>query len=321
MNEVYRRIKLVYTWPSCKKDVTVFINACEVCTLYLRKPNYKTRALMGHLRSTNRFDIVALDVVGGKESLPSTYASNRVILTIIDLFTKYVVAVPLPDQQADTITRAFLHNWVLRFGPPLRVHTDQGANFLSNVFSNFCTVWRIGKSRTTSYHPQGNGACERVNGTLVRMLVKLVHETSQQHCDNAVAHAVFAYNSCVHESTGYTPFELMYGEPPRLVADIRLGRVPTNNSVHSLALRQRIQLQHAFEQVRVRQQRVDARSKDKYDLGAVPRTFKVGDLVRTLNRSLNVNSKFKEKWSRVLYKVQRVLGINLELLHPHTTKL
>jgi hypothetical protein len=90
--------------------------------------------------------------------------------------------------------------------------------------------------------------------------------------------------------------------------------------VHTFALRQRIQLQHAFENVRVRQQRVNERSKDKYDLGACPRTFKVGDLVRTLNRSLNVNSKFKEKWSTVLYKVQRVLGINLESLHPQTNK-
>jgi hypothetical protein len=316
IGEVFPRIKRYYIWSACKKDVAVYINSCEVCNLY-KKPGRNARAQLGHLVSTNRFDIVALDVFGGRDSLPGSYLGNRLVLTIIDLFTKYVVAVPLADQRAETITRAFLQHWVLHFGPPLRVHTDQGTNFMSNVFTNFCTAWRIGKTRTTPYHPQGNGACERVNGTLTRGLCKTVSGESPEHWDNALAHVVFAYNTSVHKCTGVTPYELIFGEVPRLVADLHLGRVPTLGNVHSLAQRQRVQLQHAFENVRVHQRDTLARSKDHYDLGACTRTFKVGDIVRIRAHNINVNSKFSKKWSDP-HEIITVRGVTLELKNTVT---
>ena len=85
---------------------------------------------------------------------------------MLDLFTRYVVAVALPNQSAVIVVNALLTQWLLRFGSPQRVLTDQGTNFESAIFSNLCLLWHIKKSRTTSYHPASNGACERVNQTL-----------------------------------------------------------------------------------------------------------------------------------------------------------
>ena len=73
---------------------------------------------------------------------------------MIDLFTRFVVAVALPDMKAETTVLAFEKNWILSYGPPAQVHSDQGANFESNHFQTLLRLWRIYKTRTTPYHPK-----------------------------------------------------------------------------------------------------------------------------------------------------------------------
>ena len=103
---------------------------------------------------------MAIDLFGGKASLPETARANRYILTMVDLFTKFGVAAAMPDQSAQTVADTLLARWVLLFGAPRRLLTDQGANFESAIVENLCTIWRIDKVRTTAYLPQ---ATERAN--------------------------------------------------------------------------------------------------------------------------------------------------------------
>jgi hypothetical protein len=144
----------------------------------------------------------------------------------IDLFTRYAVGVPLPDQRAETVANAILHNWILVFGPPKNLHSDQGTNFESDLIQNLCAAFRIGKSRTTPFHPQGNGACERLNATIKKGLNKVLSGKSPEFWDNALRHVLFTYNSCVHTVTRQTPFSLMFGEEPRIFAAVLAGPRP-----------------------------------------------------------------------------------------------
>ena len=113
---------------------------------------------------------MAIDVVGGKDALPTTPRGNKYILVMIDLFTRFVVAIAIPNQSAIVICDALINRFVLNYGASFRILTDQGVNFESAAFTNLCTLWRIQKSRTTAYHPAGNGACERVNRTIKKGL-------------------------------------------------------------------------------------------------------------------------------------------------------
>ena len=113
-----------------------------------------------------RGDCVSLDIVGGKGSLPETSKGNNYILTIIDCFTRYAVAIPRPDQSASVIISAILGNFITVYGTPRTILTDQARNFESLEFLEFCKLFRIHKIRKTSYHPQLNGVCERFNHTL-----------------------------------------------------------------------------------------------------------------------------------------------------------
>ena len=63
-----------------------------------------------------------------------------------------------------------IENWFKRFGIPGRIHSDRGRSFEAKVIENLCELHSIKKSKTTAYHPQGNGQCEKFNQTLIKML-------------------------------------------------------------------------------------------------------------------------------------------------------
>ena len=79
-------------------------------------------------------------------------------------------AYAIPNQEAVTVARVFVDEFVSRFGAPLQVHSDQGRNFESNVFKQMCNFFSIHKTRTTSFRPQANGMVERFNRTLLNMI-------------------------------------------------------------------------------------------------------------------------------------------------------
>ena len=117
-------------------------------------------------------DCVAVDIVGGIYSLPLTPRGNRYILTIIDCFRRFAVAVPLADQSSESVIAAFLGNYLTSYGTPRKVLSDHGRNFESEQFDAFYNLFRIKKIRTTAYHPASNGICERFNQSLKRNLQK-----------------------------------------------------------------------------------------------------------------------------------------------------
>jgi len=98
----------------------------------------------------------------------------------MDYYTKLAEAVPLKDQNAASIS-ATLIKIFCTFGIPEVLHSDQGRNFESQLFCDVLTAFRIQKSRTTAYHPQGDGMVERFNRTgknffhLYCMLIALLY--------------------------------------------------------------------------------------------------------------------------------------------------
>ena len=98
--------------------------------------------------------------------LPQSNQGNKYILITADYFTKWVEAYPLANQEAVTVAEVIVREFVSRFGVPLILHSDQGRNFESAVFSEMCSLLGITKTRTTPLHPQSDGMVEQFNCTL-----------------------------------------------------------------------------------------------------------------------------------------------------------
>ena len=83
-----------------------------------------------------------------------------------------------------------------------------------------CQLFGIDKKRTTPYHPQTNGLCERFNGVL-KLLLRMRVNQDLDDWDEQLPSALLAYRVSKQESTGVSPFELMYGREPKVSFDVR----------------------------------------------------------------------------------------------------
>ena len=308
-----------FWWPDLKRDVRLYIACCPVCEKFL-KIKRTPRAGLRSMDVGGRGDCIAMDIVGGMDSFPLTPRGNRYILTIIDCFTRYAVAVPLVDQSAEVVIAAVLNHYITVYGTPRRILTDQGRNFESDQFAKFCVLFRIAKIRTTAYRPQSNGICERFNQTLKNSLVKILSKAQQASWDIYLSFAVFSYNLSIHSSTGFTPYFLTFGSEARLPPDIIFG-TPTSATSSNLDARALQDgsvsflfksfslLSGIFTLVRENLNTFHQREKDRYDLGAIERVFRAGDRVRVRIKSRQKgHSKFLSEWSEP-HEVLEVRGV------------
>ena len=106
---------------------------------------------------------------------------------------KDVTAPPCSAQTAALAVRALLHEWIFRYGVPLRIPSDQGRVFSAAVVQHLCESYGIRQSRTTPYNPQGNGQCERFNRSLIAFLSALTPQ-QKRHWDKHLNNVLFCCN-------------------------------------------------------------------------------------------------------------------------------
>ena len=154
--------------------------------------------------------------------LPNTTRGQKYILVVTDLFSKWVEAFPQVTTDSVTLAKVLVEEVVCCYGVPQYLHSDQGANLVSDVIQSLCTLLGIQRTQTTAYHPQGNGQVERFNCTLEAMLSKVVID-HQKDWNDHLQTVLLAYRMAIHESTGYTPFLVMFGHSPSLPVNVMLG--------------------------------------------------------------------------------------------------
>lgn len=221
------------------------------------------------------------------------------MLVIQDYFTKWAEAIPIPDQTADRITRELI-NIFTRFGLPRILHSDQGANFESTLLQQTLAAFGVHKSRTTSYHPQGDGMVERLNRTLLQMLRS--YTTSTSDWEKHLPLVLFAYRSAVHPTTGLSPFELMFGRSST-VSDLP-ARCAFEPMSYQADLRKRLAEFHDL--VETHHAQAAQGQKEQYDRSAHSRAFVVGDFVWL---SCPTAGKLDSRWEGG-WEISKVIGNN-----------
>jgi len=105
-----------------------------------------------------------------------TVKGNKYILTFQDDLSKYVIGVPIHQQDKETVVKEFVLHIILKHGTPFVVQNDQSFNFLSEVFKNTCKLLRIKKIQSTAFHPESQGSLERSHCMLAEYLRHYIKE-------------------------------------------------------------------------------------------------------------------------------------------------
>lgn len=289
-------LKRTFYWPGMKEDAHDWLEACPRCLL--RKARPEGKAPLVSIKATAPLEIVALDFL--TLSRPSDQYQN--ILVITDLFTKFAWAVPTRDQTALTTARVLWHQIIQPFGCPERFHSDQGPNFESILIRELCQYYGCRKSRTTPYHPQGNGGCERFNQTILNLLGTLETEKQNRWMDY-LPELVHAYNNSVHASTGYAPFYLMFGRHARLPVDMVFGTISERTEVSSeeWVRKHHERLTYAYAKAGENMGRAAERTKRGYDQSARDAPLVPGERVLILDSRRRSKGKLADRWEKQPY--------------------
>ena len=273
---VLTHIEQSFYWPKMKTDVVRWIRSCLVCARR-KTPRNMHAGEPGRVSiATKPWEIISIDIVSASKNSSTGHAK---ILTIMDLFTRWVIAVPLHRANAQSISDALFTQMFCQFGRLGRIHSDQGVEFVNDIVKKLCKKWGIKQTDTGGYQPQANPV-ERVH--------RFINSTMTMLCDkfgeNWPIHlpaAVFAYNSSTCDATGFTPFELVFaGQQPTLLQDLDLineaktlglTEVPDCALFHQHAANK---LHQAYLQVRRKQEYMASKRRDELRAKEGPRQRK-----------------------------------------------
>lgn len=163
-----KKIRSRFYWPGMSTDIRRWCQNCMFCQK--RKPDPG----MGKFQRVDvsaPLDAIVIDIVG---PLPTTENGNQYIMVVGDYFSKWTETYALPTHTAQNVADKLVTEVVC--GTPMRIHSDQGREFVSQLFTELCNLLEIEKSRTTPYRPQSDGMIERFNRTLQQMLAMFVNE-------------------------------------------------------------------------------------------------------------------------------------------------
>ena len=198
-----RLVSARFVWHGLNKDVVAWAAECVAC---------QRAKIQRHVRSPPekipipdaRFQSVNVDLVG---PLPQSQGFTY-LLTVVDRFSRWPEAIPLASTDAASVARAFVAQWVSRFGVPGQIISDRGSQFVSQLWMNMARSLGTKLHQTTAYHPQSNGLVERFHRQLKASLVARLTSTSWM---DHLPWVLLGIRVTHKEDINASPSEMVYG--------------------------------------------------------------------------------------------------------------
>lgn len=292
-----------FSWVGQENDIREYVRHCQRCVVS-KTPEPEGRAPLESIRTVRPLELVCIDFWSAENSSGKSVD----VLVVTDHFTKMANAFLCKNQSASQVARQLWDKFFCVYGFPQRIHSDQGANFESRLIKELLQIAGVQKSRTTAYHPMGNGQVERFNRTLGNMIRALPPRTKQDW-PRMLQTLTFTYNCTAHESTGFAPFYLMFGRIPRLPVDLMFQSVERDNTFADYDQYVRKLMDNLKEAMLVAQVNNSAsqlRQTEHYNKKVKGRDIEEGDYVLLANKGERGRRKLADRWDSTLHVVLSV---------------
>lgn len=203
----HKILRAGYFWPSIYADVHKFVRNCKPCQLFAGKQKLAALPLQPILIEAP-LKQWGLDFIG--EFKDNSSNGHKWILTATDYLTRWVEAIPTKRATDDVVIYFLVDKIITSFGVPAKITTDNAKAFSSAKNYAFCFEYGIVLSHSSNYYPQGNGLAESSNKNLMTILKRTVGENNRSW-DSKIKFALWDDRITKKDSTGKSPFELVYG--------------------------------------------------------------------------------------------------------------
>ena len=230
-----------FFWPRMSEDVRIHIKSCDRSTRF-KQPQERVHSVP--IQTSYPLELIHLDFLTIGQG---TKTVN--VLVITDHFTRYVQVYVTPKQTALETAKVLWENFLIHYGWPDSILTDQGKSFENNLMKELCALANVTKLRTSPYRPETNRQCKHFNQTLINMIGTLSVEDKLNWPD-WVSTLTHAYNCTPKHVTGFSPYFLMFGRHPRLPIDIeKRVTLPnlTKQNIGNYVKKLKARLQWAYE--------------------------------------------------------------------------
>jgi transposase InsO family protein len=203
-------------WPTPR-----IVRSCQGCQFYARQTHLPAQALQT-IPITWAFSMWGLDLVGPLQKAPGGFSH---LLVAIDNFSKWIEVRPLTSIRSEQAV-AFFTNIIHRFGVPNSIITDNGTQFTSKKFLDFCEDHHIQVDWTAVAHPMTNGQVERANDMILQGLKPRIYNDLNKfgrRWMKELPSVVWSLRTTPSRATGFSPFFLVYGAEAVLPTDLEYG--------------------------------------------------------------------------------------------------
>ncbi|KAL5569097.1 hypothetical protein UlMin_025672 [Ulmus minor] len=304
-----RALTAGYYWPTMRSDSTSHVKRCDNCQRFASVSHLSPEQLRPIL-SPWPFMKWGMDIVG---KLPTAPGQRMYMLAVTDYFTKWVEAEAYHQVRDREVKNFIWKNVICRFGVPKEIVTDNGSQFISFDFQDFCKEWGIQLSFSTPRYPQANGQAESTNKIVINIIKRRLEKAKGLWADELPG-VLWAYRTTAKTSTGETPFSLAYGTEAVIPVECGIpsarymwldedsNRDLLNHSLDAIdELRDKAHLRTALYQQKVAQH---------YNKNIRVRTFKIGDWVlrRVFQNTKEAGAgKLGPNWEGP-YKITKIVG-------------
>lgn len=319
IRRMINNIRKYYTWPKIEKDVKEYVSKCAKCqtqkhSIPIKEPMVVTTT------ATSAFDKIYLDIVG---PLVKDYFNKTYILTIQCELTKFVEAYALDSKDATTVANAFVEGFVLRYGIPKEIATDRGTEFLNTVLKEVCRLLGISQLTSTAYHHETIGSLENSHKNLNSFL-RIQTNNELKIWSTWVPYWCFSYNTTVHTSTKFTPYELVFGKICNIPSNLVKQVEPLYNC-ENYPLLVKYRIQKAQDQARQNLIQSKIVRTEKANQTSKSVTYKPNDYILVKNESGN---KFQNVYNGPYIvledmspNVRIIKDGKIDIVHKNRTKL
>ena len=198
-----------------RKKCREIVRTCPECQL---GKDYRQRHLpKGTIESSRPWDVVSIDIMG---PFPYDDKAKRFIVTMMDVYSRYIMTIPVQDHTAQTVSKCLYEHVVAYFGVPRSILSDRGAEFTSCVWESLTQVLGTNIRMASPYYPQGNEVIERSHRTLNNMLRTMLLEKKGKGWSTLLPSIMLYMNSMIQEQTGVSACEILFGQNPNLPSDL-----------------------------------------------------------------------------------------------------